>query len=1345
MLLMAATTVAQTIVNGIPWYDQNREPVSAHGANIIRDGGKYYLFGEYKTDSANVFMGFSCYSSENLSDWSFEGIAFNQQTDGRMGPKRVGERPKVLRCPKTGEYVMLMHTDNMQYKDPCTCYATSRNITGPYEFQGPLLYKGQPVKKWDIGSFMDDDGHGYLLVHHGMIYRLAPDFHSLDSCLMNGVKGSGESPAMMKKDGIYYWISSHTTSWERNDNMYWTATSLGGPWTYGGEFCPKGSLTWNSQCSFLLPLDNGRWMYMGDRWSFPRQRQAATYVWLPIEAHNGVLSIDEYWEQWNPQTGKQVSPSYHTVGKQWKSDRVGETFIYKYEGTQIGLLGNTDDMSGYADISIKDKADKVVFQTSVDFYSLVPATGLRWLSPRLPMGKYTLEVRVSEMKPNWSDKSRRHYGSKGHKVEITDVIIEKPLAGPQYMPAEMEPVVAPFDVSGIHLPEFVNRSTTVKMAKRGLSTRAIQKAIDRMSLKGGGTVIIPDGEWLSGRIILKTGVRLHLSDGAVLKFSGDIKDYQPAVPTRNEGYDVMSLGAMIYANGAENIGVTGRGHIVGPSTDCEMYQKNRNYLVVEECIDITKPVAERLCDGQEGRPVLLPMMLAPVNSKNILIEGVTIDQGLFWNIVPQYCDNVIIRGVTVNSAGHGRTDGIDIESTTNALIEYCSLDCGDDCYTIKSGRGEDGVKTGRPSVNVVIRHSIALRGGGGLVLGSETAANMWNIYMHDCVMDGTQQAFRFKSRRPRGGGGHGIWVERVYARNITYNAFAVDMLGSKKWVGELANRYPAREINELTPEFKNIHIKDITIDGCARFIDVKALPERPLTNVVIENVDVRCKDFMRMQDANEFVLRNAAVHTSQPTANVDGCKDVRLFDVSFDGKELKRNLKNATFYLSSTEQTAQQRDCLYQSFLTPPDSIRVGCYYYWVNEQVDPKGVRADLQWMKDNGITLAFLATDIRNRTSWENPWAGQTFGKNKYMSRLWWENLRTALKTAGELDIEMGLFNCPGWSQSGGPWIKPEEAMRNWTPDGIKVCQTVRGTDVTNGPCSDEAEGLEVDKLSKAHVKKHFEAFIGEILRRIPAQERKTLTTVVIDSWERGKQNYTDSIYDKFRQHYGYELDYTNDACRRDLDRLISDLVATEYMGGLTEKAHEYGLRTWCEPYAHSPFPGNSITYGSQADEVAAEFWVNDRKFRQKEVDAALGAARSSGKNKVWAESLTDGAWDKPAQDDWSFEKLKPIADRYFHAGINATILHVMISQPGDDSMPAVRPWFGTFFDRRSQHAADLKPLVQYLRRCNYMLQLGKPYNSATDQRILDDGTIIRFTDDSQFELTFPDGHKEAWNPCK
>ena len=422
-LLTQAQRQQKAVMSGISWYDQNGATVSAHGANIIRDGGRYYLFGEYKTDSANVFTGFSCYSSLNLVDWHFECIAFSRQADGRMGPDRVGERPKVLRCPATGEYVMLMHTDNRQYGDPCTCYATSPTVTGPYTFQGPLLYRGEPVRRWDIGSFADDDGHAYLLVHHGAIYRLAPDFHSLDSCLMSGLRGAGESPAMLKKDGVYYWLSSHTTSWERNDNMYWTSRSLAGPWQYRGEFCPKGTLTWNSQCSFVLPLDNGEYMYMGDRWSFPRQRSAATYVWQPLTFADSTMSIPSFAEAWSPQTMRPVALKGKSVGRGWRSQTVGEAFTLPFRGSRIAIVGTTDSMGGYAELAIRDRQGREVFRGTVDFYSLVPSTGLRFLSPPLPRSRYTLEIRVSEMKPNWTDKRHNLYGSKGHQVAITDFVV----------------------------------------------------------------------------------------------------------------------------------------------------------------------------------------------------------------------------------------------------------------------------------------------------------------------------------------------------------------------------------------------------------------------------------------------------------------------------------------------------------------------------------------------------------------------------------------------------------------------------------------------------------------------------------------------------------------------------------------------------------------------------------------------------------------------------------------------------------------------------------------------------------------------------------------------------------
>mgnify|MGYP001224208268 FL=1 len=94
------------IHNGIAWYDQHHNEVNAHGACVVKDGDKYYLFGEYKSDTTNAFVGFSCYSSTDLTNWQFEKIVLPMQASGLLGPNRVGERVKVMKCPSTGEYVM---------------------------------------------------------------------------------------------------------------------------------------------------------------------------------------------------------------------------------------------------------------------------------------------------------------------------------------------------------------------------------------------------------------------------------------------------------------------------------------------------------------------------------------------------------------------------------------------------------------------------------------------------------------------------------------------------------------------------------------------------------------------------------------------------------------------------------------------------------------------------------------------------------------------------------------------------------------------------------------------------------------------------------------------------------------------------------------------------------------------------------------------------------------------------------------------------------------------------------------------------------------------------------------
>ena len=207
-----AQNVEKVIRNGMPWFDEHGNIVNAHGACIVEEKGRYYLFGEWKSDESNAFPGFSCYSSDDLVNWKFERIVLTVQPDGILGPNRVGERVKVMKCPSTGEFVMFMHADDMGYKDPYIGYATCKTINGEYQLQGPLLYQGKPVQRWDMGTFQDTDGKGYLLIHHGPIYRLSDDYQSIEMEVAH-VKGSGESPAMFKKDGIYYMLYSNLTSW----------------------------------------------------------------------------------------------------------------------------------------------------------------------------------------------------------------------------------------------------------------------------------------------------------------------------------------------------------------------------------------------------------------------------------------------------------------------------------------------------------------------------------------------------------------------------------------------------------------------------------------------------------------------------------------------------------------------------------------------------------------------------------------------------------------------------------------------------------------------------------------------------------------------------------------------------------------------------------------------------------------------------------------------------------------------------------------------------------------------------------------------------------------------------
>lgn len=637
-------------------------------------------------------------------------------------------------------------------------------------------------------------------------------------------------------------------------------------------------------------------------------------------------------------------------------------------------------------------------------------------------------------------------------------------------------------------------------------------------------------------------------------------------------------------------------------------------------------------------------------------------------------------------------------------------------------------------------------------------------------------------------------------------------------------------------------------------------------------------------------------------------------------------------------------DTLARVFTEAPDSIQTSIYWYWISDNLSKEGVINDLHAMKRVGINRAFIGNiglDELPRQAW---------GKVKIFSDEWWDILHTALKTATELGIDIGIFNSPGWSQSGGPWVKPEQAMRylaatdtlvhgpsrfqgrlsrptgdfqtvhvlafrapnaygvtfadfhprvesnvagqvptalldgdrltevrlppgkesivtlsadstftarsltvysarrNMASDvllqvkrdtGFQVIKSFRldrvnnnlnvgfeqyapvtvsfdavegsvfrlvfgqaagdagiaeielaaaprverykektlarmhptplpywhdyqwekqaepgdagfmispsdvknltasvssegvltwdvpegewiilqtgmlPTGVTNSPASPEGRGLEVDKMNHEHVVQHFDAFLGEIMRRIPAEDRKTFKVAVQDSYETGGQNWTDNFETKFKKAFGYDptpyipvfyghvvgSQDQSDRFLWDVRRFVANQVAYEYVGGLREMSHKHGLTTWLENYGHWGFPGEFLQYGGQSDEVGGEFW-SEGELGDIENRAASSAAHSYGKNKVSAESFTAAGntfGRYPAQ-------FKQRGDRFFAEGINNTLLHVYIHQPYEDKRPGVNAWFGNEFNRFNTWFFEMDGFIDYLKRSNYLLQQGR-----------------------------------------
>ncbi|MFE7857131.1 RICIN domain-containing protein [Streptomyces sp. NPDC057403] len=284
-----AQAATQTITNGTQFTDTSGNPVHAHGGGVIKVGAYYYWFGEDR-NADNTFRYVDAYRSTDLKNWEFRNHVLTQSSASELATAYI-ERPKVVYNASTGKFVMWMHKENgVDYSQARAAVAVSDTVDGNYAYQGSFQPLGQYMSR-DITTFVDTDGTAYMVSaanenYDLHIYRLTADYTAIDSLVANPWPGGHrEAPALFKRGGVYFMLTSGATGWSANQQQYATATSLSGPWTSWTNV--GDSMAYNSQTAYVLPVTGTSgtlYLYMGDRWgnSFGGTVNDSRYVWLPL-------------------------------------------------------------------------------------------------------------------------------------------------------------------------------------------------------------------------------------------------------------------------------------------------------------------------------------------------------------------------------------------------------------------------------------------------------------------------------------------------------------------------------------------------------------------------------------------------------------------------------------------------------------------------------------------------------------------------------------------------------------------------------------------------------------------------------------------------------------------------------------------------------------------------------------------------------------------------------------------------------------------------------------------------------------------------------------------------------
>jgi len=450
----------------------------------------------------------------------------------------------------------------------------------------------------------------------------------------------------------------------------------------------------------------------------------------------------------------------------------------------------------------------------------------------------------------------------------------------------------------VTLPKF--KKDTLSIVQLGavsdgftLNTTAINRAIDQLSNKGGGVVAIPPGLWLTGPIELKSNINLYLSPSATLLFTADFNQYR-LQKVSWEGVDQMRNQAPIYAIGANNIAITGKGVIDGNGDAWRMVKKEKltetqwkkkisSGGLLSDDKKTWYPTASSLLGSTFQNPgvvtdqkdasfylsvkdFLRPNLVVLEKCSTVLLEGVTFQNSPAWCLHPLMSRNIAVKNILVKNPWYAQNgDGIDVESCDGVLIENSVFDVGDDALCMKSGRDEAGRKRNMPTQNVTIRNCLVYAAHGGFVIGSEMSGGVKNISVSKCTFIGTDIGLRFKSARGRGGVVENIHISDIYMKDIVGEAILFDMYYMAKdpipTAGEQRElpAIEAKPFNETTPIFKNFTIQNVQCAGAETAVFIRGLPEAPIQQITFSNMNFQSNKGIEIQEASQCSFSNVRV------------------------------------------------------------------------------------------------------------------------------------------------------------------------------------------------------------------------------------------------------------------------------------------------------------------------------------------------------------------------------------------------------------------------------------------------------------------------------------------------------